>query len=124
MNEIKCRTLIKSIGDEALEFLDEKMLILFGDIARNGLENYSIRIGMPKCSANMAVNDIFIFGKEKYTITAVGEKAMETFTQMGHCTLRFDGAKEAALPGSVHLLGEKLPEVSVGDSIMIISDGR
>ncbi|HHV18327.1 MAG TPA: PTS glucitol/sorbitol transporter subunit IIA [Thermoanaerobacterales bacterium] len=124
MNEIKCKTFVKSIGDEALGFLDEKMLILFGDMAGNGLENYSMRIDIPKCSSNVSVNDIFIFGKEKYTITAVGEKVMETFMQLGHCTLRFDGAKEAALPGSVHLLGKKLPEVSVGDSIMIISSGR
>ena len=28
MNEIKCKTFVKSIGDEALGFLDEKMLIL------------------------------------------------------------------------------------------------
>lgn len=102
---MKFKSKILAIGKSALDFEEEKMLILFGERANSGLEDYSVIIQTPEKSVSIQVGDNFIISDFIFPITAVGEKASETFSSMGHCTLCFDGAGEARLPGSVHLCG-------------------
>jgi glucitol/sorbitol PTS system EIIA component len=40
---------------------------------------------------------------------------------MGHCSLKFDGAETAQLPGTMHLKGTKNPNIVVGKYISIES---
>ena len=62
--------------------------------------------------------DTLSFGDQRYAVTAVGEKVAETFSTLGHCTVRFDGAAEPVLPGTVHVKGT-YPSYQIGDRITI-----
>jgi len=119
---MKYKSNIMAIGSMALDFAGENMLILFGEKANSGLEDYSIIIKTPKNPITIHPGDIFIIGEETYTITAVGERASELFSTLGHCTLCFDAAQEARLPGSIHLKGN-YPSCEVG-AVISISESR
>ncbi|MBS7009683.1 PTS glucitol/sorbitol transporter subunit IIA [Anaerostipes sp.] len=115
---MKFKTVIAGIGRQARDFKDEKMLIFFGQCANGGLEDYSVLIKEPRETITICPGDVLTIGKNTYPVTAVGDKASETFSDLGHCTVRFDGAKEAVLPGTVHVKGD-YPEYQVGDSVVI-----
>ena len=112
-----CEMKITGIGPGAMDFVEEKILMLFGESAGNGVEEYSVRITMPKIVRDISAGDTLLFGQKEYKVTAIGDEAMETLHLLGHCTLRFDGSAEAVLPGSIHLEDSEMPEVMVGDMI-------
>lgn len=115
---MKFKTVIVGIGKQALEFKQDKILIFFGQCANGGLEDYSVLIKEPQERITICAGDLLRIGENAYPVTAVGDKVEETFSDLGHCTVRFDGAGEAALPGTVHVKGD-YPEYQTGDSVVI-----
>lgn len=113
-----CECTITGIGSGALDFADDRMLILFSNQAGNGLEEYSVQISTPQFQRDIKPGDTMYFGDNSYLVTAVGEKAMETFRLLGHCTLRFDGSDVAVLPGTIHVESSQLPPVIAGTKII------
>lgn len=109
---------IVAIGAEAQEFKQENMLIFFGSKANGGLEDYSVIIDEPSERVKIECGDTLRIGDQTYTVTAVGVKVEETFSTLGHCTLRFDKATVPILPGTVHLEGA-YPEYKVGDIVSV-----
>ncbi|MBE6939814.1 MAG: PTS sorbitol transporter subunit IIA [Ruminococcaceae bacterium] len=112
-----CEMTVTGQGASALDFVEEKLLMLFGDSAGNGVEEYSVRITLPVITRDIAVSDKLHWGDREYRVTAVGDEAMETLRLLGHCTLRFDGSTEAVLPGSIHLEDAEMPEIAIGSKI-------
>ncbi|MEG1884219.1 MAG: PTS glucitol/sorbitol transporter subunit IIA [Clostridia bacterium] len=112
-----CEMTITGQGSGALDFWDDKLLMLFGDSAGNGVEEYSVRVTMPIVSRDIIFGDKLCFGASEYSVTAIGAEAMQTLRLLGHCTLRFDGSSIAALPGSIHLEDAAMPEIRIGDEI-------
>ncbi len=112
----KYTSALLAIGEFAGEMFEENMIVFFGERANNGLEDYSVIIREPGEEIEICVGDTFEIGKHSYKVTAVGGKVKETFSTLGHFAARFDGADEAALPGSVHLDGS-VPEIKVGDIV-------
>jgi hypothetical protein len=51
---------------------------------------------------------------EACPITAIGEEALRTFRELGHMTVKFDGAAEAAQPGVMHVRHDGVPPIVVG----------
>ena len=68
--------------------------------------------------------DIVTIGEYKYQVTCVGEEANKTLEELGHCTLKFDGADEPELPGTICLGGRGIPEAKIGDAITILTADR
>lgn len=112
-----CEVKITGIGANAMDFVDDKLLILFSEQTGNGVEDFSIQITTPQLSRDVAKGDTLRFGDKEYAVTSVGDEAMETFRLLGHCTLRFDGNEVPVLPGTIHLDDADLPEVHIGDMI-------
>lgn len=112
-----CEVKITGMGEGALDFVDDKILILFSGNAGNGVEEFSVQITMPQLSGDIVRGNYLRMGTEEYQVTAVGEEAMETFRLLGHCTLRFDGSDTPVLPGTIHLTDSAVPEVHIGDII-------
>ena len=54
-----------------------------------------------------------------YTVTALGEVANKNLKKIGHVCLKFDAKTSPDLPGDVHLKGEKVSSVKLGDLIQI-----
>ena len=114
---MKFETEIMGIGDQARDFRDEKILIFFGQRASGGLEDYSVLIKEPRDTVTICSGDVLKIGESSYPVTAVGGKVEETFSDLGHCTVRFDGAGKAALPGTVHVKGD-YPDYQTGDRVV------
>ena len=112
-----CEIEITGMGEGALDFVEDKILILFSGDAGNGVEEFSVQITMPQLSSNIVSGNRMRIGESDYLITAVGDEAMVTFRLLGHCTLRFDGSETPVLPGTIHLEDSAVPEVHVGDII-------
>ena len=112
-----CEVKITGIGADAMDFVDDKILILFSEQTGNGVEDFSIQITMPQPSRDIVSGDKMRFGDKEYIVTSVGDEAMMTFKLLGHCTLRFDGSTEPVLPGTIHLSDAALPEVQIGDTV-------
>ena len=108
---------ICGLGSGALDFIDDKILMLFGASAGNGVEEYSVRITMPQIKKSIEAGCVMHFGKNTYKVTAIGDEAMETLRLLGHCTLRFDGSDVPVLPGTIHLDDADMPEIVIGDTI-------
>ena len=110
---------IISMGASAPDFLGEQMLILYGANAPAELAEISILHNNANIDFDIETGDSLCIGGEEYIVTAVGAEVNHTFRTMGHCTLRFSGASEAALPGTVELEGRHLPQIKVGGYIQI-----
>ncbi|MGI6585652.1 MAG: PTS glucitol/sorbitol transporter subunit IIA [Gracilibacteraceae bacterium] len=111
---------ITGIGEMALDFLDDNMIIVFNDNAPAELAEISVLHSIEPVSQDMKAGDILLIGSKEYKITAVGEEANRTFKTMGHCTFKFTGKTEVELPGQVEVEGEILPDIRVGDTLEII----
>lgn len=120
MDSIKYETEIVEIGSLALDFSSESMLIMFKAGAPSELRELSVvhevKTALTGCPA---AGDIFVIGDAEYRITAVGDVACKNLEQLGHVTLRFDEAKNAELPGNIHLTPPKFPEIKTGQRISI-----
>lgn len=118
---MKYEVTVTGIGDLALEMLDHMGgLILFDDCAPAELAEISVLHTTGTLQGELAVGDKVAFGKNEYVITAIGEEAVKTLKDMGHCTLKFTGHDAVELPGQIELKGSELqPKIAVGDTIRI-----
>lgn len=114
------RSKITDYGAQAMEFLQEKMMILFQEGAPLELcEVAFLHIG-DELQEDIKVGDRFVIGDGSYLVTAIGERANETFRSMGHCTLRFEGRQNVSLPGEIQLLGESPTIINIDAPLYII----
>ena len=93
---MKYDTRISGWGECALEFLHEdcNFLIIFNDSAPQELADISILHTAGELLAD----------------PCVGEEALHTLKELGHCCLSFSGAKNALRPGNIELAGPTLRE--------------
>ncbi len=122
---MKYRATITGFGPEAFEFLSKELdlnfVIIFNEDAPEELAELSILHTKGDLLAVPVAGDIMKLGKNIYTITAVGTEVEQTLSTLGHCTLAFDGAKEAYRPGCIMLDGPLLTkeDVPAGETIEI-----
>ncbi len=112
---MKYNTTVTGWGPDALAFLAQEntnFIILFDDDAPEELKELTIHHSKAPLLADPEVGDTVIFGGKVFDITAVGNEAVSTLRDMGHCTIVFDGATEPERPGCIHLKGDEpfLPE--------------
>jgi len=119
-NGYKYETLVVEIGASALEFRDEKMLVLFKDGAPEELLEFSIAHNIRvDLTEKIEVGDKFKIDEVKYKVSAIGDVANKTLLELGHATLKFDGAGSAQLPGYIHLFPDNFPHIKKGSKIRI-----
>ena len=111
---------ITKLGEMALDFISDNMLIIFNDNAPEELAEISVLHSIEPVHQDIKAGDILIICGREYKITAVGEEANKTFRTMGHCTFKFTGKSEVELPGQIEVEGEILSDIRVGDIIEII----
>jgi PTS system glucitol/sorbitol-specific IIA component len=114
MSDYIHKTVITGIGSDAAEFLEENMLILFGKNAPPELAPYCYLHDSGEGSVVIHVGDVLMIDGEACPITAIGEEALRTFRELGHMTVKFDGAAEAAQPGVMHVRHDGVPPIVVG----------
>lgn len=101
---------ITGLGSMAMEFLDPAMemqfVILFNDDAPPELADMAILHTAGTLSEDPAPGDTLKLGSKTYKITAVGDEAVHTLKEMGHCTLAFSSDTTPYRPGCINLDGE------------------
>lgn len=111
---------ITEIGAMVQELMTESdCLIIYNDtVADVDLREISVTHTVDELKEDVCVGDTVLIGEIEYKVTSVGDVAQKTLRQLGHCTIKFDGADEVNLPGELHLEG-KMPSLKVGDFITI-----
>lgn len=106
---MKFYSVIETIGEEALDFLEDEeanMVVLFGKGAPQELSDISLIHSPSTFLRDIAPGDMLLLGEKAFSVTAVGESANKTLRELGHCTFCFKGGTEAERPGMVMVRGE------------------
>lgn len=112
-------TEVTNIGPEAELFKEEKMLILFGDNAPEGLAEYCYNIVMAKSNEDITPEMSLTFDDTSYQITAVGNVVDKNLNELGHITVKFTGETEAEMAGTLYVEKAEMPQLTVGTKIAI-----
>ncbi len=114
---------VTGLGDMALAFLDPAMemrfVILFNDDAPAELAELAILHTKGEMTEAPAPGDTMKIGEKTYRITAVGDEAIHTLKELGHCTLAFTADTEPYRPGCINLDGEIITEADVANGTVI-----
>lgn len=113
------KTEIKSIGKLAKDFLQEKMLILFGNEAPDGLKDYCFGIDVRSVNDEIQTGQHLFIDQSRFKITAVGRLVQKNLADLGHITMRFDGSTKADLAGTLYLESKPIPDIEIGTRIAI-----
>ncbi|MGE6259949.1 PTS glucitol/sorbitol transporter subunit IIA [Heyndrickxia sporothermodurans] len=115
-------TKVKNIGPMANSFLEEKMLILFGNEAPQDLKEFCYCIDVTSVDGEILTGQKVYINNEKYEITAVGDVVKRNLSSLGHITIRFDGSKTPELPGTLYLEDKNLPVIEPNTEIKIVQE--
>ena len=114
---------VTGLGDMALAFLDPAMemrfVILFNDDAPAELAELAILHTKAELTEAPAPGDTMKIGEKTYKVTAVGDEAIHTLKELGHCTLAFTADTEPYRPGCINLDGEIITEADLANGTVI-----
>ncbi|MBU5335756.1 PTS glucitol/sorbitol transporter subunit IIA [Intestinibacter bartlettii] len=115
---MKYETKVTGIGGMVQELAEDgNLIILFNDdIKDTDLKDISVSHEIGKLKEDIVVGDVLTIGNKKFEVTSVGNVALKTLKDLGHCTIKFDGDTKTNLPGEIHVRG-LVPEVNIGDII-------
>ena len=97
------RTAITEVGPEVEELLDQaSTLITFEEGAPPELAEISVlHQHTEQREVPPTAGDVVVIGPKEFEITAVGGVAWKNMLELGHASFKFNGAKEAELPGEI-----------------------
>ncbi|NGO08092.1 PTS glucitol/sorbitol transporter subunit IIA [Streptomyces sp. HC44] len=107
MNAPYYQSTILRVGNEAADLIDGGVLILFGEPLPGDLESLSV-VHKPVDTPAQEIRpgDELWLGETRLTLTAVGERAQENLTTLGHMVVYVAPDPVAGLlPGAVHAEG-------------------
>lgn len=112
-------TTVREIGQEAKDFSEIKMAILFGDEAPDALRSSCYIINVKPVQEQVTTAMVLQINDEIYKITAVGSEVQTNLTNLGHIAISFTGATSAELPGTLYVEDKPYPDIEVGSDIKI-----
>ncbi|WP_040978411.1 PTS glucitol/sorbitol transporter subunit IIA [Oceanobacillus jeddahense] len=120
--EVIYQTVIKDTGTNANEFLEEKMVILFGEEAPDDLKDFCYIVNVSPVKGEIKAGQSIYINEEKFNITSVGTIVKQNLESLGHITIRFDGSEVPELSGTLYLESKNIPSLGTGTQIKIIAD--
>ena len=107
------QSIVKEIGNLALAFEEEKVMILFGPEAPSELREISVihEITTEPSETPVEVGGKFVVDDQEYTITAVGSAANANLMELGHISIYYTEPFEEVLPGSIFVEPHYFPKV-------------
>lgn len=109
---------IISIGELAKDALEDNMVILFNDSAPCELAEYCFIHHQYPARGDISLESTLLIDELDFIVTAIGSAANQNLQQLGHITIKFDGAPSPELPGCIHVLGNKRPKIRLGSRIV------
>ncbi len=120
---VRLDTTVTAVGPMTGEFLDEGIVVLFGDDAPEELQEVAVVHRATVNVGGVSPGDVVTVtqGDEttEMTVLAVGDVANDNLTGLGHLVLKRNGSTEAALPGDVCCDTGPVPRFSPGDRITV-----
>ncbi|MCI2257272.1 PTS glucitol/sorbitol transporter subunit IIA [Domibacillus sp. PGB-M46] len=110
---------VTGLGVDVEMFAEEKMLILFNESAPKDLRDIAVSHTVVSLEGTIEAGDILSFDDQSYEITFVGGKVNETVSELGHCTIAFNGADHADLPGTMCVEEKAMPVITVSTKLSI-----
>lgn len=110
----------------ASAFLDEGIIVLFGDDAPEELREVAV-VHRPVVNVGgIAAGDVVTIRHGSGTMTkmavlAVGDVANDNMVALGHLILKRNGSTQAALPGDVCCESGPIPTIEVSDRFDIVA---
>ncbi|WNS78636.1 PTS glucitol/sorbitol transporter subunit IIA [Domibacillus sp. DTU_2020_1001157_1_SI_ALB_TIR_016] len=111
---------VTELGADVEMFAEEKMIILFNESAPKDLRDIAVSHTVVSLEGTIEAGDILSFDDQSYEITFVGGKVNETVSELGHCTIAFNGADHADLPGTMCVEEKAMPNINVSTKLSII----
>ncbi|WJV53828.1 PTS glucitol/sorbitol transporter subunit IIA [Pectobacteriaceae bacterium CE90] len=114
------QTIFTRVGDNARESLVENMMITFREGAPEDIEAFCFLHRHGDTQGELHAGGQLVLADTVYPITAVGDVAAQNLRELGHITIRFDGATQAEFPGSIHVAGTIPTDITVGSNLIIL----
>ena len=115
---MKYEVTVTGIGDFVLPFMQTReSVILFNKDVPYEYENMVVSHTKAVLTEDVAVGDTLRLADRSYTVTAVGDEAIKTLRENGHCTIVFTGKDVVEQPGQIMVKGDGVPRFMVGDVI-------
>jgi PTS system glucitol/sorbitol-specific IIA component len=116
----KYRAEIQSVGELAQEFVDEGILVFFATTAPEELQDTAfVHSTTEKPASPVVVGDQVSINGTAFPVLAVGPVANENLANLGHLVLKFNGLKEAEMPGDINLPEQPVPQLGPGSVVEI-----
>lgn len=104
---------VQEVGELALAFVEEKVIILFGPDAPAELKEVSIIHEVMETSKEpIRKGSKFIIDEQEYTVEAVGTSANDNLNELGHISIYFSEPNEEILPGAIFVSPYHLPKAN------------
>lgn len=116
---MKYKVQIVKLGNMAKELIDNGMMVIFNENAPPELAEISVLHTSDTLCEDVVTGDHVRIGDMEYVVKSVGWEVNKTLRELGHCTLKFDNSKEKDLPGVVLLDNKEIPNIKIGDEIVI-----
>ena len=116
---IKYEATITEIGPLVDEFIEHKILVLFGAEAPEELAEFSVLHDGTELHDPIAAGDTVHLDDHAYQVLAVGEVVNANLANLGHLILKFNGLDEPEMPGDVNVEDEDIPELGPGMKLRI-----
>ena len=106
-------TNIVKVGKYAMEFLEENIIVLFGEGCPRELLDYCVIIQNYRLHFELMKNDKIIINGNSYIIQYMGSHINKNMNELGHITIRLlqEECNETILPGSVYVIGKKFSQL-------------
>ncbi|WP_067473784.1 PTS glucitol/sorbitol transporter subunit IIA [Nocardia amamiensis] len=120
-DEIRYDTVVTHVGEMVPGFVEQGIVILFGDQAPAELHEISVLHKPTVTVGGLTAGDVIEIGGERFPVLAVGHVADQNLINLGHIDLKFNGEGTPQLPGDV-CLPRATPQVpSPGSAFRVIA---
>lgn len=123
MSKVIFNTEIINYGMDAMDALEQNLLILFGQCVPEMLQDLVFIHNNNDLLENIEEGDILEVDGIRYSIKEVGEIASKNLAALGHCTFTFgENPDDGILPGSIYIDAPKTPAIHKGSIVRILKD--
>ena len=112
---------IVRIGEQANLFLDEGIVVFFGDNAPEELQDFAVIHKLEQISGEIVVGTKISLSDSNLEVVSVGPVANENFKNLGHLVLKLDSSTEEAQLGDVRCTFDNKPNIRIGDNLRTVS---
>jgi glucitol/sorbitol PTS system EIIA component len=113
---------VTSIGEFAVEFMEEGVLVFFGQNAPEELQEHAVvHDSAHSLTEDVVVGDTVRIGENHWKVLAVGNVANDNLRNLGHLVLKFNGLEEPEMRGDINVAEAKIPPIDPGIEVEITS---